>query len=209
MKIDVYNQQNEKISEIELPGIFSVKWNSDLVHQALTAQMANSREPWAHIKTRGDVRGGGKKPWRQKGTGKARHGSIRSPLWIGGGVTHGPLKEKDYSKKINKKMLKLAVFSLFSKKIKDNEIKIVDKFEGIGNKTKEWANVLKNLADLRLKTLVILENRKKENVKNISNIKNADTLSPTSLNIYDLIKHKNIIIESGAIPEMEKHYKII
>ena len=104
MKTDIFNQQNNKVDIIDLPErIFGVKWNPDLVHQALMAQLANRRQPSAHVKDRSEVSGGGKKPWKQKGTGRARHGSNRSPIWKGGGVTHGPTKEKNFTKKINKK----------------------------------------------------------------------------------------------------------
>lgn len=207
MTIDVFNQQNKKAGTIDLPDrIFNARWNPDLVHQALVAQLANRREPWAHAKGRAEVRGGGRKPWRQKGTGRARHGSIRSPLWKGGGVTFGPTKEKKFTKKINKKMKQLAIFSIFSKKMKDNELKVIDKFDVTSNKTKEWYKTLKNLVDLRSKTLLIpsLAN----NIhKSIANIKNVDAINPYSLNAYDLLKNKNIILEKEAIKEIEKHYK--
>src|SRR5438105_1748720 len=116
-KTDLYNQENKKVGTVELPDkFFGVKWNPTLVHQALVAEMANARQPLAHAKGRGDVRGGGKKPYMQKHTGRARAGSTRSPIWKGGGVTHGPLKEKVYSKKINTKMKRLALYSILSKK---------------------------------------------------------------------------------------------
>ena len=116
MKINIYNLKKEKAGEIELSDrIFGVKWNADLVHQALNTQLANRRQPWAHAKDRAEVSGGGKKPWKQKGTGRARHGSIRSPLWIGGGATFGPSKERNFAKKINIKMKRLAIFSVLSR----------------------------------------------------------------------------------------------
>src|SRR5271166_6555953 len=103
MNADVYNWNNEKVGTMELPAsVFGAKWNAMLVKQVLEAQAANRREPWAHTKTRGEVRGGGKKPWRQKGTGRARHGSTRSPIWRHGGITHGPRAERDFSVKINR-----------------------------------------------------------------------------------------------------------
>ncbi|PIR44147.1 50S ribosomal protein L4 [Candidatus Wolfebacteria bacterium CG10_big_fil_rev_8_21_14_0_10_31_9] len=209
MKVDILNIKNEKAGTLDVSDkIFGLKWNPELVHQAVVAHLANAREPWAHTKGRGEVRGGGKKPWKQKGTGRARHGSSRSPIWVGGGVTHGPIKERDFSKKINKKMKRLAIFSVLSKKFKDSEIKIVDNFDGIENKSKAWAGILKNLTDLRSKTLVILEDKNKSSIKSISNIKNADTISPISLNVYDLMKCKNIILESNAVLEIEKTYKV-
>ncbi|OHA54733.1 MAG: 50S ribosomal protein L4, partial [Candidatus Terrybacteria bacterium RIFCSPLOWO2_02_42_20] len=109
MESKLYNQKAEEAGKIDLPEtVFNLPWNSDLVHQVVTAMQANLRSPWAHTKTRGEVSGGGKKPWRQKGLGKARHGSIRSPIWVGGGIAHGPRKDKDYSVKINAKAKKKA-----------------------------------------------------------------------------------------------------
>ena len=206
MKVDIYNQQNNKVGTIDLPEkIFGVKWNPQLVHQALVAQLANRRLPWAHTKDRGEVSGGGRKPWRQKGTGRARHGSIRSPLWKGGGVTFGPRKERKFTKKINKKMKRLAIFSILSKKIKDNELKVVDKFDVTTKKTKEYYKMLKNLVNLRSKTLLIPSSTNNIH-KLIANIKNVDAISPQSLNVYDLLRNKNIILEKEAIKEIEKHY---
>lgn len=203
MKADLLNIKKEKIGEIELsPKIFGVEWSPDLVHQALLAQLANRREPWAHVKTRGEVRGGGKKPWRQKGTGRARHGSSRSPIWIGGGVTHGPRKDKDYSQKINRKMRQKAVLSVLSKKLKDNEIIFVANFEEAKPKTGYFAGALKNLSDLRSKTALIFRNENKRFARAVSNLRNVDTLSPKSLNVYDLLKSKQIIFEQDAVKEL-------
>lgn len=207
MKIEVFDKQNNKIDTVELPErIFGVKWNADLVHQALITQLANRREPLAHAKGRGEVRGGGKKPWKQKGTGRARHGSIRSPIWKGGGVTFGPNKEKNFSKKINSKMNRLAIFSVLSKKALENELKIVDGFNLAINKTKDWNIFLKNITDLRFKTLIIPTSE--NNIKKlIANMKNVSAISPKSLNVHDLLKAKNIILEKETIKEIENHYK--
>ncbi len=211
MTVDIFNVQNSRVGTMDLPErIFGVKWNPELVHQVLITQLANRRQPWAHTKRRGEVRGGGRKPWRQKGTGRARHGSIRSPLWKGGGVTFGPTKEKIFAKKINKKMRRLAIFSILSKKIQDNELKIIDKFDKVlaseGNlrKTKEWQKILKNLVDLRSRVLLIpaaLNNIHQA----VKNIKKVDAINSQSLNVYDLLKAKNIILEKEAVKEIEKH----
>ncbi len=207
MTVDVFNQQNNKVDTVELPDkIFGVKWNPDLVQQILLVQLANRRAPWANSKGRAEVRGGGRKPWRQKGTGRARHGSIRSPLWKGGGVTFGPTKEKRLAKKINKKMKRLAIFSILSKKIKDNEIKTIDRFDVARKKTKEWEKILKNIVDLKLPTLLISATSKNIH-RAITNIKNIGTISSHSLNVYDLLKYKNIILEKETIKEIEEHYK--
>ena len=128
MKVSVYNQEGKEVGKVLLPKeIFEVKVNPDLVHQVVVCQMANRRQPIAHTKDRGEVRGGGRKPWSQKGTGRARHGSIRSPLWIGGGVTFGPRKEKIFKKKIPKKMRRKALFMVLSGKAKENLLLVLDK----------------------------------------------------------------------------------
>ena len=207
MKVEIFDKQNNKVGEIDLPErIFGVKWNSDLVHQALVAQLANRREPLAHAKGRGEVRGGGKKPWKQKGTGRARHGSIRSPIWKGGGVTFGPNKDKNFSKKINAKMNRLAIFTVLSRKVKDNNLKVVENFAAVADKTKDWNIFLKGMVDLRSKSLIIPTAENNIN-KTISNIKNVSSISPKSLNVFDLLKAKNIIIEKQTISEIENHYK--
>src|SRR3990167_5939340 len=123
MKSDVYNAQGKKAGSVELPeSVFGVKWNDSLMHQVVTSMQANARPSVAHTKSRGEVRGGGKKPWRQKGTGRARHGSSRSPIWKGGGVTHGPRNEKVYTRAIPRNMRAKALFMALSRKLNDNEI---------------------------------------------------------------------------------------
>lgn len=207
MKVEVFDKQNNKAGEIDLPErIFGAEWNADLVHQALVAQLANRREPLAHAKGRGEVRGGGKKPWKQKGTGRARHGSIRSPIWKGGGVTFGPNKDRNFSKKINAKMNRLAIFTVLSKKVEENQLKVFETFGAVADKTKDWNLFLKSVVDLRSKALIIPTSENNIN-KTISNIKNVSSISPKSLNVYDLLKAKNIIIEKQTVSEIEKHYK--
>ncbi len=165
MKYQVYNLQTEKVKDVELnPEIFDIPINQDLVHQALVAQMANSRKNYAHTKGRGEVRGGGRKPWRQKGTGRARHGSIRSPLWVGGGVTFGPTKYRNYSQKLNKKMKKKAILICLSDRVKDKQVTLVDKFDFKNQKTKEIVEALANLKEVMgLKVNTKLHNSNKQN----------------------------------------------
>ncbi len=130
MEAKVYSQIGKEVSSVKLPeNVFGLPWNAraeSLVHQVAVSMMANKRTPIAHTKTRGEVAGTGKKPWRQKGTGRARHGSRRSPIWVGGGVAHGPRNDKDYSKKINKKMKAKALFTILSRKFKDGEVVFLD-----------------------------------------------------------------------------------
>ncbi len=150
MELKVYNQEGKETGKIKLPEkIFGLAWNPDLVHQIMIAMQANQRKGTAHTKTRADVRGGGRKPWRQKGTGRARHGSIRSPIWRGGGVTFGPTKEKVYTQKINQKMKRKALLVALSQKARDHEILILDDLKLKNPKTKEAAIILKNLSKIK------------------------------------------------------------
>lgn len=146
MNVKVYNQSGEEVGEMELPKVFELPWNADLVHQVVTSQMANARRPIAHTKDRGEVRGGGRKPWRQKGTGRARHGSIRSPLWRGGGVTHGPSAERKFKKKVNKKMARKALLTVLAAKARAKELIIMDALAFPEAKTREAARVFRQFA---------------------------------------------------------------
>lgn len=154
IKINIYNQKAEAVGEMELADrIFGVPANQNLVHQAVVAQMANSRQVLAHTKDRSEVRGGGKKPWRQKGTGRARAGSSRSPIWKGGGVTFGPRKERNFSKKINKKMRQKAILMALSDKVASNNLLVLDKLEMDNYKTKVFNKILEGLEKILNKDL--------------------------------------------------------
>lgn len=218
MIADLYNLKNERTGSVELPDrVFKVKWNPDLVHQALRAQLSNSRSQTAHTKGRGEVRGGGKKPWKQKGTGRARHGSIRSPLWKGGGVTHGPTKEKKYELKINKKMKQRAIFSLLSRRLHDGEIKIVESLQISEPKTKSAKIAIDGLFERnkkslpagrqgKLSALLIPAAVNKNIYKATRNLVSVKALNPKSLNIYDLLKYKIILLDKEAVETINKHY---
>ncbi|MEK7636007.1 MAG: 50S ribosomal protein L4 [Patescibacteria group bacterium] len=211
MEIDVFNKENSKIGTMELPEkIFQARWAPILIKQALLTQMANSRQNLAHVKDRAEVKGGGKKPWRQKGTGRARHGSIRSPLWSGGGVTFGPRNEKNFSRKINRKMKQLAVFSILSRKIKNENFKVIDELSFLNEKKSRIAiNSLKkiiNFDNSKNSYILILPSAYKSANLAVRNLKGLDAISAKSLNIYDLMKWKNIIAGKNAVEEIIEHY---
>jgi len=206
--LPVYNQKGEKVEEIDLnPEIFGVKFNPDLVHQVIVSYLANQRYPWAHTKTRAEVKGGGRKPWPQKGTGRARHGSIRSPLWVGGGVTFGPRKEKKYEKRIPKKMRRKALFCVLSQKLKDKEIFVLDKFESFEEKpkTKKMLEILKNIFKEKPKSLLLVLAKKQKNVLlSARNLPKTKIILADSLNALDLANFKYLLMEKEAISVIEK-----
>ncbi len=209
MTTDIYNKEAEKIGTIELTDrLFGRRWNSDLVHQALVVQEANARKNVAHVKDRSAVSGGGKKPWPQKGTGKSRQGSTRSPLWVGGGVTHGPTKERDFGMKLNKKMLQSAIFTVLSRKLRDGDIKIIDSLNLADSKTKTLSKVLSNFSE-KLHILLIPNVGNKGIYAASRNITNVKSLSPKTLNVRDLLKFKNIFIDKDAIQILDEHYHVI
>ena len=214
MKAEVYNLNNEVVGSIELPAeVFGAKWNATLVKQALDAQVANRRAPWAHVRDRSEVSGGGKKPWRQKGTGRARHGSTRSPIWVGGGKAHGPRNEKDYSQKLNKKMKRVALFAALSRKAKDGEIKIFETLAIDAPKTKTLATTLKGAISLpkggkRYDVLLVSDVANKNLFRAASNLTKTKALAADSLNIFDILNHKNLFIDKEAVEAIGKHYKI-
>jgi large subunit ribosomal protein L4 len=205
LETDVYNQTGKSIGKLSLPEqIFGLKWNADLVHQVVVAMQANARTPVAHTKTRGEVSGTGKKPWRQKGTGRARHGSKRSPIWVGGGVAHGPRNEKDYKQKINKKMKAKALFTVLSEKFKKGQILFLEELKLKEIKTKDASSVIKDLS--KVSGFEKIYNSKKPNLfitvpaksdvlkKSFSNIKNVEIDEVKNINPVDLLSFKYIVI---------------
>ncbi len=200
MNSKIYNLKNEVVGEITLPEkVFARPWNSDLVHQILQAQIANRRQNLAHTKTRGEVRGGGKKPWRQKGTGRARHGSTRSPLWVHGGVSHGPRNEKIFSKGVNKKMFRAALYAVLSKKLSQGELKVIDSLETSSPKTKDFFVKIKSW----LSALLVPAPTNKLLFRVSRNIPKVKAIDPRSLNIEDILKYKNILIDQKGIVEIK------
>jgi large subunit ribosomal protein L4 len=213
MKADTYNLKNEVVSTVELPErIFGAKWNADLVKQVLDAQIANQRDPWAHVRDRSEVRGGGIKPWRQKGTGRARHGSTRSPLWRHGGKAHGPRNDKDYSQKVNKKMKQGAFFAALSKKFKDGEVKFFENFDLEAPKTKILTGMLRPMlpmkkGDRKYDVLLVAHDGTKRAIFRASaNIPKAKAVAATSLDLFEILNHGNIFIEKDAVAVIQKHY---
>lgn len=208
MKATLYNQSGEEAGTVELPeAVFGLKWNPDLVHQVVTSQAANLRRPIAHTKDRGEVRGGGRKPWRQKGTGRARHGSIRSPLWRGGGVTFGPTNEKIYKKKINKKMARKALHTVLSAKARDNEIVLLEDLKFQEPKTKLAANLFKRLVQrdglgriTRGKgVLVALPGKDDAARRMLRNLPYAGVEEARNLNAHKVLQYKYLLFPKESL----------
>jgi len=209
IKVPTYNLEGEKTGTINLSeSIFGIEINDDLIYQAVNVQNANNRFSLAHAKNRGEVSGGGKKPWRQKGTGRARHGSIRSPLWRGGGVTFGPRNEENFSRKINKKAKRKALLMVLTSKVQDKELIVLDEFKISEPKTKLIAVAIKKIfKDEKKPSILSTVSHKNGNVitaaKNIANLK---TISPDSLNVLDLLSFKYLLLDKESIGVIEKIY---
>ena len=204
-KIDVYNMQGKKVSDIELnENVFGIKPNKKIVHIALVNYMANQRQGTANTKTRAEVAGGGKKPWRQKGTGRARQGSIRAPQWIKGGIALGP-KPRDYSYKINKKERQLARKSVLSSKILENNIVVVDKLDLKEIKTKNMVKTLENL-NVEGKTLIVLPEKNLNVQASARNIDGVKTTLTNTINVYDLLKYNKLILTVDSVKNLEEVY---
>lgn len=205
MKVDVYTQNGKKGSMANVSdAVFATDWNADLVHQVVVSMQANARTNVAHTKDRGDVRGGGKKPWQQKGLGRARHGSSRSPIWIGGGVTFGPRNDKNFSKKINKKMRTKALFSVLSKKLTDSEIIFIDTIKFDVPKTAEAKQIIESiakttgyealLAKKHNTVLIALPDNDASIRKSFSNFGNVEVCNVGNMNPVDALRYKYVII---------------
>ena len=205
MDYPLYNQQAEKIGKVSLPdNVFDVPMNKDLLYQVVTSQMSNKRQNIAHTKDRGEVRGGGKKPWKQKGTGRARHGSIRSPIWKGGGVTFGPRNEKNFKKKINKKMARKALFVVLSSKVKDQELTVIDSVKLENWKTKEMAVVINKVSELFPvkygSLLLVIPEKLSETVERVTkNLPKVDVMEAKNLNALDVAARKNLLVVKEII----------
>ena len=197
MKVKTYNQKGEDSGEISLSKeVFEITVNSDLIHQVALSQRANRRQLSAKVKDKSEVRGGGRKPWRQKGTGRARHGSIRSPLWKGGGVTFGPTTERNFKKTIPSKMRRKALLMVLSAKAKENLIYVLDELKA--EKTKEMAKVFNKLFSNKGSALVLLAEKDDKTFKSIRNIKNVSVIPAKDLNVLDLLSFKYLVMAKDS-----------
>lgn len=205
METTVFNQAGKEAGTVTLPeNVFGVTWNPDLVHEVVIGMQANARASTAHTKDRSEVRGGGKKPWKQKGTGRARHGSRRSPIWVGGGVAHGPRSDKDYSVKINKKVRAKALATTLSKKFADSEVIFVDAFTFAEPKTAEAKEAIKALASAstfatlatkrKNAALIVLSGRNEAAEKSFQNFGHIAVTQAKDVNPVDLLTYKYIVM---------------
>ena len=204
-KVDVYNMQGKKVSDVELSAaVFGIEPNEAVVHSVLVNYLANQRQGTQSTKTRAEVRGGGRKPWRQKGTGRARQGSIRAPQWIKGGIALGP-KPRSYKYTVNKKEKRLAIKSVLSSKVLENKLTVVDKLELAEIKTKSMVNALNNLK-LEGKTLVILPEKNLNVQASTRNIEGAKAILANTINVYDLLRYTNLVLTLDTVKKLEEVY---
>ena len=206
-KVKLYNLEGKETGELELDNdIFAIEIKESVVHQVYIAQMANAREPWAHTKNKGEVRGGGKKPWKQKGTGRARHGSTRSPLWVGGGVTFGPLNIRNYKQKINKKVNALAVKMCLTDKVKESTFIVLEEMPKDG-KASTVSKLRKVLPGFGKSTLLLsAEVNDKVNLAT-RNIEKFDMQQAKDVSVVDLLHHQFIVIDKKAVEVLENRLK--
>jgi len=213
----IYNQKGEAVGEMDLSeNVFGVKANEALVHQAVLAQMANERQVLAHTKIRSEVRGGGRKPWAQKGTGRARQGSIRAPQWIGGGIVFGPRSDRNFKTKINKKMRQKAMFMVLSDKLGHDNLLVVDKLEMSEYRTKVFNGILKNLeknfnnkdGKKKKRSLLVMSEAGDGKVRNSGrNLAGVEMAYANNINIVDLIKYQKLILTADTVRKIEAQYK--
>jgi len=203
--VPVYNVSGEKVSEIQLnDSIFGIEINTHVMHAVVKNQLANKRQGTQSAKTRAEVRGGGRKPWRQKGTGRARHGSSRSPIWVGGGTVFAP-KPRDYSYKLPKKVRRLAMKSALSSKVLSENLIVLDDLQMEQAKTKEMANILRNLK-VDGKALIVMEQVNDSVIRSARNIPGIQTTLVNTLNVYDILKYDRFIITRNAVEKVEEVY---
>ena len=204
-KIDVYNMEGKKVSDVELnDNVFGIEPNEAIVHSVLVNYLANQRQGTQSTKTRSEVSGGGRKPWRQKGTGRARQGSIRAPQWVKGGIALGP-RPRSYKYTVNKKERRLAIRSVLSSKVLENNLVVLDKAEMKEIKTQAMVKTLANLK-VEGKTLILLPERNENVQKSARNIKNVKTTLVNTINVYDLLKYNKLVVTLDAVKILEEVY---
>ena len=204
-KIDVYNMQGKKVSDVELnEAVFGIEPNEAIVHSVLVNYLANQRQGTQSTKTRAEVRGGGRKPWRQKGTGRARQGSIRAPQWIKGGIALGP-KPRSYKYTVNKKERRLAIKSILSSKVLENNLVVVDKMDVKEIKTKTMVTALDSLK-VTGKTLIMLPEKNENVQKSARNIEGVKTTLVNTINVYDLLKYNKLVVTLDTVKKLEEVY---
>jgi len=204
----IHNQIGEKIGQQKLSAaVFGAKIVPHLIHEAVVSMRSNARRSTAHTKTRGEIRGGGKKPWKQKGTGRARHGSTRSPIWRGGGITFGPRNDRNYFKKMNAQARKTALLGVLSDKADSGNIIVLDDFKNDKPKTKEMFKMLTALK-IKFPALLVIPKTDKAIKKIGQNIKDVMINTADNLHLFDILKAKNIVIIKKAIEEIESKYGI-
>jgi len=225
IKVKVYNQKAEESGEEKLSDkIFNIEPNEVLIHQAMVTQSANERQVLAHTKIKSEVRGGGRKPWNQKGTGRARAGSNRSPIWIGGGVTFGPRKDRNFKKKINKKMKQKAIFMVLSDRLKSNNMAVLEDLKLEEFKTKKANELIekfenKIIKEKAVKTedgkkkkakrsiLFLIDEKHNETKYSIRNLEGIKLINIDNINILDLLKYRNLVLTKGCVKKLEETYK--
>ena len=210
MKTPLYNQEGKEVGQVELPKeIFEVPLQQETLYQVVVSQMANRRQKSAHTKDRREVSGGGKKPWRQKGTGRARAGSIRSPLWRGGGITFGPRTEREFLRKINKKMRRKALFMVLSEKAKRNQIIVLDELNGAETKAKTLARTLALLPFTKksAKAALVLPAMEKNIIRSAANLSQVRTIQAKDLNALDLMSIHSLVMPKEAIKVIQTTFK--
>jgi len=204
-KVDVYDIKGKKVSDIELAdSVFGIEPNENIVHAVLVNYLANQRQGTQSTKTRAEVRGGGKKPWRQKGTGRARQGSIRAPQWIKGGIALGP-KPRSYKYTVNKKEKRLAIKSVLSSKVIEKELTVVDKLELKEIKTKSMVKALTALK-VEGKTLIIVPEKNTNVVMSARNIEGVKTITANNINVFDLLKYNKLVLPLETVKKLEEVY---
>lgn len=206
--VSLYNTTGAKVGSLTLEAsLFDVKMSPALIHEAVVAQQANSREAIAHTKTRGEVAGSSKRPWKQKGTGRARHGSTKSPIWVGGGISFGPRNDRNFSLKINKRAKRKALAMVLSEKVATDRFVTLEAFDLKDGKTKELAMILKNLPISKKKTLIILPPAQKDVATAAKNMKGIETMPANTLNVVDLLKADVVLISKEAVEMVTQIYK--